>query len=181
MSKEAFIDVAQKRLADLEQEIAGIRAQIGDIQAEAAQKIDALQSTLRGKEEIATRLQEVMRIEGAEAAGPEASVQPGGQGRDARDTEPVRLADAAYGILAESRRAYHYRDLARELMSRGVVIKGRDPATNLIAHLVHDDRFVRPRRGVYALKELNPKMRSVGRRKSKAAPKAPRAVSRRAS
>ena len=181
MTTETFILVIKERLADLEREIAEIRAQIGDIQAEAAQRVDVLQAALRNKDEMATRLQEIIRIEGADRRGSEIDVQTGNQVSDGHDLEPVKLADAAYALLAESRRAYHYRDLARELMSRGVVIKGRDPATNLIAHLVHDDRFIRPQRGVYALKELNPKTRSVGRRKRKAVVKASRTATKRAS
>jgi hypothetical protein len=65
-----------------------------------------------------------------------------------------QLADQAYAILAEQKRPMHYRELTRALQDRGVVIGGREPSNNVIAAMTRDQRFYRPRRGTYFLREL---------------------------
>ncbi len=166
MITQDFTAATERRLAELDDEVRAIRAQITEIQADAARRVNDLQSSLRTKEELAARLRDVLRIEmGENGVGkyeehltmPTSSPVP----------PSTNLADAAYELLAETRREYHYRELAQALLDKGVLINGRDPATNLIAHLVRDTRFVRPKRGVYALRELNPKARSIGQRKRK--------------
>lgn len=166
MTTQDFVAATEHRLAELEEEARRIRAQIAEIQADAARRVNELQTSLRAKEELAARLRDVLRIETGENGVGEyqedATVPVSSPVRP-----PTNLADAAYQLLAETRREYHYRELAQELLDRGVLINGRDPATNLIAHLVRDNRFARPKRGVYALREWNPKAHSVGQRKRK--------------
>lgn len=79
------------------------------------------------------------------------------------------ITEAAYAILSERRSSLHYHQLSREVQARGVVIGGRSPANTLLAHLSRDARFYRPGRGVYALREWDPKARSVGVRHKKGA------------
>ncbi len=68
----------------------------------------------------------------------------------------------------------HYRDLADELIRRGAVIRGQDPAGALVSRMTQDDkrrteadkRFVRPTsKGFYALREDYPNARNVGARR----------------
>ena len=70
----------------------------------------------------------------------------------------------------------HYRDLADEMMRRGAVIRGQDPASALVSRMTQDDdrrkeadkRFIRPTsKGFYALREDYPDARNVGARRRK--------------
>lgn len=59
----------------------------------------------------------------------------------------------------------HYRDLVAALEGRRIYISGRDPGLNLVAHIHKDSRFVRPQRGMYALKEwYSVDQRNIGER-----------------
>lgn len=78
------------------------------------------------------------------------------------------LADHAYQLLAEAGQPLHYKKLAHELMSRGVLIPGREPANNLVARICADPRLLRPQRGFYGLREwYAPGSPSVGTRNPK--------------
>lgn len=68
----------------------------------------------------------------------------------------------------------HYRDLADEILRRGAVIRGQDPAAALVSRMTQDDsrraeadkRFIRPTsKGFYALREDYPDARNVGARR----------------
>jgi uncharacterized protein YigA (DUF484 family) len=69
-------------------------------------------------------------------------------------TEGTRLAAAAYEVLSDQKQPMHYRDLTRAIQDRGIAIGGRDPSNNVIAAMSRDERFYRPRRGTYFLREL---------------------------
>jgi hypothetical protein len=64
------------------------------------------------------------------------------------------LANAAREVLLETKKPMHYRVLTRAMQDRGVDIGGRDPSNNVVAALTRDDRFYRPQRGTYFLREL---------------------------
>ena len=82
------------------------------------------------------------------------------------------LAQAVYETLKETEPApdqpgepMHYRDLVTALEAKRVYISGRDRGLNLVAHIHKDPNFVRPKRGMYALKEWYPAaQRDVGKR-----------------
>lgn len=77
--------------------------------------------------------------------------------------------DIAVAILTERKREpVHFKELAAEVQARGGILPGKNPANNLVARLVNDDRFVRPtRRGFYALRSDYPDVKSVGVRKQR--------------
>ncbi len=77
------------------------------------------------------------------------------------------LTDIAEEILGErDREPMHYKDLAREVQSRGGSLSGGNAANILVARLVSDDRFIRPlRKGFYALRRDYPGAKNVGARK----------------
>ena len=92
-----------------------------------------------------------------------------------RSTPSPRLLDLAEQVLRErDGEPMHYRELADELMRRGAVIRGKDPAAALVSRMTQDDnrraeddrRFVRPTsKGFYALRENYPDARNVGARR----------------
>ena len=77
------------------------------------------------------------------------------------------LTDIAEEILGErEREPMHYKELAREVQSRGGDLSGENAANILVARLVSDDRFVRPlRKGFYARRRDYPNAKNVGARK----------------
>ena len=58
----------------------------------------------------------------------------------------------------------HYAKLAEAIQACGGEIPGVNAANTLLSRLVRDDRFVRPKRGHYALREDHPNTISVGAR-----------------
>ena len=61
------------------------------------------------------------------------------------------FVEVAYEIISAADGGIHYQELLRELVERGVLVPGKDPAANLITHLSRDVRFVRTGRGTYGL------------------------------
>jgi hypothetical protein len=80
-----------------------------------------------------------------------------------------RVTDVAYEVLKSAGTPLYYRELYEKISQTGFEIHGKDPATNLIAHIGNDPRFERVKRGTYALKEW--KIRKRVRRKKKRAKK----------
>ena len=80
--------------------------------------------------------------------------------------DTTSAVEIAFQILAERNgETMHYKDLTHEVLARNGEIHGAEPARNLIARLVTDDRFVRPaRKGFYGLRRDYPTAASVGRR-----------------
>lgn len=93
----------------------------------------------------------------------------------AASTPTPKLLEMAVEVLrARKGEPMHYRDLADELMKRGAIIRGQDPAGALVSRMTQDDnrreeadrRFVRPTsKGFYALREDYPNARNVGARR----------------
>ena len=96
---------------------------------------------------------------------------------DGKSTPTALLLDMAEQVLRERRREpMHYRDLADELILRGAIIRGKDPANALVSRITKDEsrraesekRFVRPTsKGFYALREYYPNARNVGEKRTK--------------
>ena len=86
---------------------------------------------------------------------------------EATNSAGRNLTDIAEEILGErEREPMHYKELAREVESRGGDLSGENAANILVARLVSDDRFVRPlRKGFYARRRDYPNAKNVGARK----------------
>lgn len=94
---------------------------------------------------------------------------------NSRSTPSPQLLDMAEQVLRErSGEPMHYRELADEVINRGAIIRGQDPAGALVSRMTQDDkrradaekRFVRPTsKGFYALREDFPNARNVGARR----------------
>ena len=89
-------------------------------------------------------------------------------------TRSETVIDLAKAILEERepifkggpRAPMYYKELAREVQSRGGDLSGNNPAQTLVAQLVRDSNFIRPEtKGYYALRDDYPKARNVGERK----------------
>ena len=74
----------------------------------------------------------------------------------------------------ENGRQIHYRDLAKIIQAKNIVIPGKDAAATLLTRISRDRRFKRTKkRGIYALKvqsakKVAPKRRKNNKRKVKA-------------
>lgn len=90
-------------------------------------------------------------------------------------TPTPKLLEMAEEVLRERQgEPMHYRDLADEILRRGGVIRGQDPAAALVSRMTQDDnrrdeadrRFIRPTsKGFYALRDDYPDARNVGARR----------------
>jgi hypothetical protein len=149
----AFVDELLTRHRQLTEEVNRQTAKAQDLMARVAKMKGALDA-----------LEQLIRHEGGEVP----------QGATAVVVFPKRRAgtpitEAAYAILEVRGEPMYYQDLAREVQRRDVLIGGQNPANTMLAHLSRDDRFYRPGRGTYALREWDPKARSVGVRRKKGA------------
>jgi len=146
-----LVEVLKSELQAVGRELDDVRAQEDGVKLEMAERLRSLSETRMRLEARLRHIQALLALEGhpveSGAVGPEV-VLPSPDGGS--------LADTAYQLLAETRQEYHYQELAAELQVRGVHIPGKEPANNLVAHIHRDPRFVRPKRGVYGLKEWYP-------------------------
>lgn len=132
-----YIDVLREKRREVVAEIDGLRA-------EAA----AVATRLTAKEGQLRNLDDLLALEGksSETRSPEESPS-----RSASTTSR-RFTDAAVEVLAERGEPIHYQELARILGERQIYVPGKDPAANLIAHMLRDPRFTRTGgRGMYGL------------------------------
>ena len=86
---------------------------------------------------------------------------------DDSDEDPLPdfrdIRDIAVDVLkSQGGEPMHYASLANEIQARGGIIPGVNAANTLLSRLVRDERFVRPKRGHYALKSDHPGIESVG-------------------
>lgn len=136
----------------------------GEVEKEL-RKAQEIMAAVGNKRRALEALAELIRIEGGQLPAESGPVVPFPSAR--RGSTPI--SETAYAVLAEAGVPMHYQPLTREVMVRGVGIGGKNPSNTLLAHLSRDDRFYRPNRGTYALREWNPKAKSVGVRRKKGA------------
>ncbi len=134
-------------------------------------EIEAKESQCRAKEERLGHVQALLTDEPSASSGP----PPRRPGAEPSSTPTPQLLEMAEQVLRERKgEPMHYRDLADEMMQRGAVILGQDPAGALVSRMTQDDnrraeedrRFIRPTsKGFYALREDYPDARNVGARR----------------
>jgi hypothetical protein len=87
----------------------------------------------------------------------------------AADVQATTLSDDPADLVVRLLREtgpLHYRDIERQLRSRGwYQAGGADPANTLLAKYFQDPRLYRPRRGVYAIRPEGATVQSVGTRR----------------
>jgi len=129
-----------------------------------SRKAQDLMTTVAKKKRAVDAIEELIRLEGSEPPKPASIVD-----FPAPKAVGTPISETAYSILVERGEPMHYVPLTREVLVRGISIGGKNPPNTLLAHLSRDDRFYRPGRGTYALREWDPKARSVGVRRRKGA------------
>jgi hypothetical protein len=162
-----FGTVLSEQLAEVGRQLEELKAQEEAIRAEAAERLRGLSEERTRLEARARHIQALLALEGqAEGVALQQHEEDRRRSDAWLDTESISLADAAHRVLQEVGRELHYKELATELQLRGISIPGKDPPINLVAHIHEDPRLIRPKRGVYALKEWYPRLKaSVGTRK----------------
>jgi len=136
-------------------------------------EIQRLQGELARSEAGAKAVDELLRIEAPELAKRE---DTGMRNTVVELAAPYFDPDrpflkAAHDILREVGSPIYYRELADRIRASGVVIPGKDPASNLYAHLRRHPRFARPTPGHFGLATEAPE--------SVAAPSSPAPAKRR--
>lgn len=149
--------------------VSELRARLKQLQGEAdreSRRLQELTSSIATKKRAIQAIEELLRIEDGPPEEQPATITafptPPGRGVSA-------IAETVVKVLTERGTPMHYNELTSEVQLRGVRIGGKNPANTLLAHLSRDDRFYRPGRGTYGLKEWSPNARSVGVRRKKGA------------
>ena len=91
---------------------------------------------------------------------------------DSKPNTSDTLSQAVYETLKDTEPSpgepgvpMHYRDLVAALESRKIYVSGHDRGLNLVAHIHKNPNFVRPKRGMYGLKDWYPETQhNVGKR-----------------
>ena len=151
----------------LENSLRGERDKLQKEIEQLGEEIAAKEAQRRIKE---ARLGHVQALLGSEPPAKRRGAAPA-------STPSERLLNMVVQVLRERKgEPMHYRELADELVRRGAVIRGQDPAGALVSRMTQDDkrraeedkRFVRPTsKGFYALREDYPDARNVGARRKR--------------
>lgn len=77
------------------------------------------------------------------------------------------IAETVYKFLIEegNRHPMHYADITQQIMAQGVLIPGKNPASNLLSNINRDSRFVRTAPGTYGLAEWGIQSTVIKKRK----------------
>jgi len=166
---DKLVSILQQEMKNVDIELAQLRTEEEQLKKEMATRLRALSDEASQLQVRRRHLQALLALEGVEQVAAE-TIQgaPGEAQAEHGEEETVTLADHVYYYLLERGKEQHYRGIAEALTARGVEITGKDPPMTLVAYIHGDERFKRPRRGVYGLAEWYPRrMRSVGSRRRK--------------
>lgn len=167
---EEFVRVLQTEIESVDAAEAELEKEEEQVKRETAKRLRTISEERSRLQARRRHLQALLAFEGVAEPETQGVVGvPEGTGAAEPDEGTVTLADQVYYHLLERGKEQHYREIAEALMASGVEITGKDPGLNLVAHIHADERFKRPRRGVYGLSEWYPKkMGSAGSRRKKA-------------
>lgn len=145
-SRDEYISNLSWRLDELKAEI-----------KELQKTIQRIFKDVESKQEQAQHLVLLLKLEGVEIQDPELA-----------SLTDTAVADIAYDFLMNQAKKLpiHYNDIAKGIMAKGILIPGKNPASNLLAHINRDERFVRTAPGTYGLKEWGLKEMPQRKRKS---------------
>lgn len=144
-SKDEYIKNLTWRLNELKTEIVDLKKRIQNMFKE-----------VELKQEQAQHLIMLLNAENVDIQDPELA-----------SLTDTAIADVVYDFMSrESKRTpMHYDDITRAIMAKGILIPGKNPASNLLSHINRDERFVRTAPGTYGLKEWG--VQEMPRRKRK--------------
>ena len=146
-TRENYIQSLHWRLNDLKSEIAELQIRIQDIFL-----------VLEQKREQAQHIMKLLATEGVEIDDPELA------------SLTMAISDIVNKYLSSqgNKSPVHYNNITQALMSKGILIPGKNPAANLLSHISRDQRFVRTSPGTYGLKEWGiSEMKTPSKRKTK--------------
>ena len=150
------------------------REVLGDIER-LREEVMELGTRIAAKEGQLRNLDDLLALE----IGPSVSAaERDGAPLRTASTKSQRFTDAAVDVLTERGVPIHYQELTRLLTERDIYVPGKDPAANLIAHMLRDPRFGRASgRGMYGLAGWSAVRAATGARRmtSKAATRPRRA------
>lgn len=144
-TKEEYIRSLQWRLDNIKDEITTLQNRIQELFREVENKQQQAQNIIM-----------LLASEGSNVDDPELM-----------SLTNIAIADLAYDYLSSqgNKKSIHYNELTQILMSKGVLIPGKNPAANLLAHISRDGRFVRTGPGTYGLKEWGLSEMTLSRKK----------------
>lgn len=145
-SRDEYISNLSWRLDELKAEI-----------LELQKKIQRIFKDVESKQEQAQHLVILLKSEGVEIQDPELA-----------SLTDTAVADIAHDFMMNQteKLPVHYNEIAKAIMAKGILIPGKNPASNLLAHINRDKRFVRTAPGTYGLKEWGLKEMPQRKRKS---------------
>ena len=148
-----------------EQYIESLRWMLEEIKSEILEyqnEVQTLFSKIEIKQEQADHLMKLLTAENHSFSDPDSSILGN-----------ISVPDIAYELLNSQGNPtpLHYKKLTHEVLSKGIMIPGKDPAANLLSQINRDNRFVRTAPGTYGLKDwgLSPNIskRQRSRRKKR--------------
>ena len=166
-----FPDSFTDNNVSLESSLRGERDRLQQEIEQLREEIAERELLSRAKAERLSHVEALLTIDSPTASEP----VPTRLGASATSTPTPKLLEMVEVVLRERKgEPMHYRDLADEILRRGAVIRGQDPAAALVSRMTQDDsrraegerRFIRPTsKGFYALREDYPDARNVGARR----------------
>lgn len=127
----AYVEALETKLSEIKGEISELQSKIKDLFGQIEQR-----------QKQADNIVSLLEIEGV-SCDEEQRVLLG----------QISVPDLAFNYLAglAKQTPVHYREIAKQLLSQGTLIPGKDPDANLLAQISRDGRFVRVAPGTYGL------------------------------
>ncbi|MBI4298334.1 MAG: winged helix-turn-helix domain-containing protein [Chloroflexi bacterium] len=153
-----FVKALRSELSAVSTKLSAVCTKIEVVRTEMAGRLTELENEKDTLEALLRHIQALLTLEGVPV---EFALDGAGGKQEIPSGKPstslgASLADAVHLFLSQEGKEYHYIDLTKALVARGVIIPGKDPGNNLVAHIYKDPRFLRPKRGVYGLRQWYP-------------------------
>jgi len=145
-SKQEYIRNLNWRLQELKISILEIQKKIQDLFNEVELKQDQAKFLIM-----------LLKAEGVDIQDP-----------DLASLTNISISDIVFDLLDkdDSKSPMHYIELTKSILSKGILIPGKNPSSNLLAHINRDERFVRTASGTYGLRKWGLKEITVRKHKS---------------
>ena len=163
MEEENYRETLRQLLEEIEQQISALRLEEERLNAQFKEQLGLLESKHDQLEAQKRHLHALLTLRGESTASPRDSTKaPEVQARS------LPIQDEVFNLLKAAGEGMHYKEITNRLEIMGRYIDGKDPAATVVSRIYQDPRFIRPNRGVYALREWYPKStKSVGTRQRK--------------
>ena len=163
MEEENYRETLRQLLEEIERQISELRLEEERLNAQFKERVGLLESNRDRFEAQKRHLHALLTLRGESTASPRTSSK-------ASDVQErfLPIQDEVFNLLKAAGEGMHYKEITNRLENMGRYIEGKDPAATVVSRIYQDPRFIRPSRGVYALREWYPKSaQSVGTRQRK--------------